>query len=155
MKRHQKGAVIMKIETKVSYTTFDGQEFTDKVSAKDHEELIQAKSDYESSKVFFAKLLWQTQKTKDGLPFKLGVFKDYFYVNEYENWPAIYSIGFCRSARYDLDEDDVFCIWQKRNNSEIFSKYRISELFSSKKAAEECLKQAKTERLEELRKECE
>ena len=60
------------------FETSVGATFTDKERAASHEELITAKSDYETAKRIYSKLIWNTQKTADGQPFDLGSWHTYY-----------------------------------------------------------------------------
>jgi len=105
---------IKKIEKKETFRTSDGDEFDDEASAEKHETLISAKAAYESARDRYARILWETQITADGQPFKFGLWRNYYFVSEFTDWPFIHSVEFMLSSTYALDEDDALEVKRDR-----------------------------------------
>ena len=68
------------IKPKTTYEALDGRKFTDPIAAKLYEELEAAKRRYESARFELGKLLAESFKTADGLPFKLGLWPNYYWI---------------------------------------------------------------------------
>ena len=73
--------------TPVKYKSSDGQEFETEEQAAYHEELIEAKGQYETARSVYGQRLFESQKTADGHPFQFSILLDYWYVWNYGGFP--------------------------------------------------------------------
>jgi hypothetical protein len=132
--------------------TEDGKSFDNEEDAQAHEELVQAKWEYESARRrYAARELWESQKTADGYRFKLTLLIDYYYVYWLDGRiPTIRSVNFYL-YNLELDEHDRAVILDMKNVGKYGpAKYRISDLYKYRYNAEAQLLVRLEEHLEEV-----
>jgi len=144
---------IKKIESKETFRTSDGQEFQDEPAAEKHEEIISAKSAYESARDRYARILWETQITADGEAFKFGSRNYYYITSVWLERPQIVTVNFYLSSTYTFNDDDVLMIWHRDNIDHPPNPYKITDLYLSRDAAKRRLLEVKRERVKELQTE--
>jgi len=127
----------MQKNTKTTFTADDGKRFDNAEDAKRHEALASAKDEYETSKKAYAKLLWNSQKTADGIQFNLTCSGEYFFLREGISIPSIHRVSFF-GWNCTLNEDDETVIIQEetRHAETRHHTYKISELYKMEKSAQ-------------------
>lgn len=117
----------------------DGREFESESDATAHEELRGLKAAYEEARQAYARKLWETQKTADGVPFRLDTFNKYYHIADYFGFPSWLPVSFYIWA-CDLDDEDEATVRQQPDSGrEGWETYKISELYYYKGNAERAL----------------
>ena len=138
----------------VKYKSSDGQEFETEEQAQSHEELIEAKKQYETARSVYGQHLFESQKTADGHPFDLCAYRDYWYVGRFLSFPLLERVSFHRGNCGLNDRDETVIIQHQDDDRGCrqFTEYSIGDLYLYEKNAQVALLAAQKERLEELSK---
>ncbi len=147
-----------------TYSTGDGQEFTNPAAAKKHEELCEARKAYENSKRELGILLAERCRTADGRLFDFGIWSKYYWITPgHFTVPDLIEIDFWVS-NFDWrenreDESDTIVLIDYKNDvggrTEHPRDFPINELFMDKSKAAAALRIAQLGWLEEKRREIE
>jgi hypothetical protein len=139
-------------ESPRTFRASDGREFSSKRDAERYEMLLQAKRVHDNAKAVLCRALAETQKTADGVPFEFGVFKDYYYIMEWDGFPHLRQVDFvCMHGADDfvLHADGTISLVDTRAEGRR-REHRISELYCARQAALKALIDVREKRLAEL-----
>jgi hypothetical protein len=133
-----------------TFQTSDGFEYDTEEEAERHEAVATAKQNYEGARDAFCRVLAESQKTADGVPFEFGVFRDYWFILEWDGFPRLHKVCFLcmRNDNFELNEGSEISLVQEENGRR--RTFKISDLYWNHKAAGRALLKVQAERLKEF-----
>lgn len=145
------------------YQTTDGQEWDNEQDAQRREDLLAAWDVYKEARRTLEDRLGRSQKTADGVPFRLSVFRTYYEVTPgLRGMPMLRKIFFFGiSVEWESEgrygPEGAVSIRQREGEGRdcVERTYRIDRLYYHRHNAEEALLAAQEERLAELASEVE
>lgn len=130
-------------EVPAKFKTSDGREFDDKEEAERHDKFVAAVNDYREAQRCFLHHMARTQRTADGLLFESTPFQRYWRVTDgIWGMPELSEVSFY-GWDFTVSEHDELII--RRAEAGKWEEFRISELYSNKRRAEEALLAAQEE----------
>jgi hypothetical protein len=136
------------------FETSDGRDFTDEKEAERHQQLIDARGQYQQGLTNLGQLLAERLKTADGKPFQVGILRNYYVIHE-----PMAGLPYLRHVHFSLaygqpfglgHDDDVYLIVREFDTNRTQREYKVSDLYADNKEACKALLAAQEERLKEI-----
>lgn len=141
-------------ETPVLYRSSDGMKFDNQADAEKHDKFVTAREEYERAQLVYGRLIVESTKTIDGVPFKNDSWHDFYALRRpFDRAPYLEKIDFSQHNYY-VDECDQAHIkrWIGHNDPR---EWRVEELYHHKKNADAALVTAVEEYIAAVRVELE
>lgn len=127
-------------EVPARFLTTDGRDHTTKADADAHQRLLDARDSYDRAGRLFEQELAKTEKTADGFPFKLGIYRRYYFIVFGNAGPMLREVEVNTDTRVQMADGrpEVVTYQQDHRSGGPFyriARYRISDLYWQEHAA--------------------